>query len=95
MLDHHRNAILNRIVAATASATQPRVRGLVGAGDERLMAHRANKDVEQSLRKNRRHGLSLDHASIALALKHFHFWCIQSKHSRRGFSSRKAALRGG
>jgi hypothetical protein len=27
-------------------------------------------------------------------LEHFHFWCIQSNHSRRGFSSRKAALRG-
>jgi hypothetical protein len=72
MLDHYWNAILNRIVAAAASAMQPRVRGLVGAGDERLMAHRANKDVEQSLRKNRRHGLSLDHPSIALALRPSH-----------------------
>ncbi len=72
MLDHHRNAILNRIVAATASAMQPRVRGFIGASDERLMAYRANKDVEQSLRKNRRHGLSLDHASIALALRQRH-----------------------
>ena len=27
------------------------------------------------------------------ALKHFHFWCIQSNRSRRGFSSRKAAPR--
>jgi hypothetical protein len=69
MLDHYRNAILNRIVAATASAMQPR---LVGPCDERLMAHRTNKDVEQSLRKNRRHGLSLDHASIAHALRQSH-----------------------
>jgi hypothetical protein len=29
-----------------------------------------------------------------LTLEHFHFWCIPSNHSRRGFSSRKAALRG-
>src|SRR5271156_3053349 len=28
-----------------------------------------------------------------LHLKHFHFWCIQSNRSRRGFSSRKAAPR--
>jgi hypothetical protein len=25
-------------------------------------------------------------------LEHFHFWCIQSDQSRRGFSPRKAAL---
>jgi 4-carboxymuconolactone decarboxylase len=28
---------------------------------------------------------------FALALEHFHFWCIQSDQSRRGFYPRKAA----
>jgi hypothetical protein len=27
-----------------------------------------------------------------VGLQHFHFWCIQGNRSRRGFSSRKAAL---
>ncbi len=27
------------------------------------------------------------------ALQHFHFWCLQSDGTQRGFSSRKAALR--
>src|SRR5450631_640011 len=35
-------------------------------------------------------GTGGDHFST---LKHFHFWCIQSNRSRRGFSSRKAAPR--
>ena len=26
-------------------------------------------------------------------LQHFHFWCLQSHRTQRGFSSRKAALR--
>ncbi len=28
-----------------------------------------------------------------LSLQHFHFWCLQSDQTQRGFSSRKAALR--
>ncbi len=27
------------------------------------------------------------------SLQHFHFWCLQSDRTQRGFSSRKAALR--
>jgi hypothetical protein len=26
-------------------------------------------------------------------LQHFHFWCLQSDHTERGFSSKKAVLR--
>ena len=61
MLEHYRNAILYWIVAATAGAMQPCMRGLIGASNHWLMADRANQDLEQSLRKNRRHSMSLDH----------------------------------
>jgi hypothetical protein len=61
MLEHYGNAILYRIVAATASAMQPRMLALVGTSSYWLMADRANQDLEQSLRKNRRHSMSLDH----------------------------------
>jgi riboflavin biosynthesis pyrimidine reductase len=37
--------------------------------------------------------LSTAETRISPSLQHFHFWCIQSNRSRRGFSSRKAALR--
>lgn len=61
LLQHHGNAIQNRVVAATTGAVQPRVRGIVWTGGDGLMAHRAHKNVEQTLRKNRaRHAQSLD-----------------------------------
>ena len=63
MLEHYRNAILYGIVAAAAGAMQPCMRGLVGTSNHRLMADRANQDIEQSLRKNRRHSMSLDHGA--------------------------------
>jgi hypothetical protein len=66
MLKHYGNAILYRIVAATARAVQPRMLGLVRTSNHWLMAHRANQDLEQGLRKNRRHSMSLDHHSIPL-----------------------------
>jgi hypothetical protein len=59
MLKHYGNAILYRIVAATAGAMQPCMLGLVGTSNHLLMADRANQDFEQSLRKNRRHFMSL------------------------------------
>ena len=31
------------------------------------------------------------HDTVANRLSYFHFWCLQSNRSRRGFSSRKAA----
>ena len=30
---------------------------------------------------------------VAPRLQHFHFWCLQSDRTQRGFSSRKDALR--
>ena len=60
MLEHHRNAIHNRIVAATTKTMQPCVRGFVRTSDNGLMAHRANKNIEQGKGKNgARHGKSL------------------------------------
>jgi hypothetical protein len=40
---------------------QPCMSGLIGTSNHRLMADRANQDLKQSLRKNRRHSMSLDH----------------------------------
>ena len=68
MLKHYRNAILYRIVAATAGAMQPCMLGLVGSSNHWLMADRAYQDLEQSLRKNRRHSMSLDHPALPLAV---------------------------
>ena len=53
ILEHHGNAILNRIVAATTTAMQPCVRGFVRADGKRVMAYRANQDFEQGLGKHR------------------------------------------
>jgi hypothetical protein len=61
MLEHNGNAILYRVVTATPGAMQPCMRGLSGTCSHGLMADRANQDLEQSLRKNRRHSKSLDH----------------------------------
>jgi len=61
MLEHYGNAILDWIVAATTGAMQPCMRSLVGTSNHRLMADGANQDLEQSLRKYRRHSMSLDH----------------------------------
>ena len=49
---HYRNAILNRIVAATTIAMQPCMQGAVGTCGERVVAHRANEDFEQNLGKH-------------------------------------------
>jgi len=46
MLEHHRNAIVHRIVAATTIAVQPRVGVTVWTGGKRLMAYRANNNPE-------------------------------------------------
>src|SRR5258707_773840 len=67
MLEHYGDTILNRIVAATAGAMQPCVRSLVGTSSHRLMADGANQDLEQRLRKNRRHSKSLDHHASLFA----------------------------
>ena len=61
MLQHYGNAILYWIIAATTGAMQPCMRGLVGTSNHWLMADRANQNLEQGLRKNRRHSMSLDH----------------------------------
>ena len=61
LLEHHGNAIQDRVVAATTGAMQPCVQSIVWTGGHRLMAYRAHQNVEQSLRKNRRHAMSLDH----------------------------------
>jgi hypothetical protein len=61
MFKHYGNAILYRIIAATTSAMQPGMRGLIGTSHHWLMADRANQDLEQSLRKNLGHFMSLDH----------------------------------
>jgi hypothetical protein len=49
ILEHYRNTIFDRIVAATAIAMQPGVRGAVWPGSERRMAYGADKDLEQGL----------------------------------------------
>jgi hypothetical protein len=38
-------------------------------------------------------GLSISELSMGGALQRFHFRCLQSDRTQRGFSSRKAALR--
>jgi hypothetical protein len=43
MLEHHRDAVLNRIVAAAPTAVQPGVRGNVWTGCDRVMTYRANE----------------------------------------------------
>src|SRR5580658_2129312 len=61
LLQHHRNAIHNRIVAATTMTMQPCVRGIVRTRGDGPMAYRANKNIEQSRGKNgARHAKSLD-----------------------------------
>jgi hypothetical protein len=52
VLEHDRNAILHRIIAATTMAMQPSVHSAVRTGRDRMMAHRANKDLEQGLGKH-------------------------------------------
>jgi hypothetical protein len=52
IFEHYRNAILNRIVAATTSAMQPYVQGAAGTRGERVMAYGTNQDFEQSLGKH-------------------------------------------
>ena len=69
MLKHYGNAILYGIVAATARAVQPCMLSLVRTSNHWLMAHRANQDLEQGLRENRRHFISLDHHAIPLPAK--------------------------
>ena len=60
VLEHDGNAILDRIVAATATAIQPLMRSIVWTGDDGRMAYRANKDLEQNLGENGvRHSMSL------------------------------------
>lgn len=53
IFEHYRNAILNRIVAATTIAMQPCVQGAAGTRRERVMAYGANQEFEQSLGKHR------------------------------------------
>jgi hypothetical protein len=61
ILEHHRDAILHRVVAPTTRAMQPRRRGILRACRDGIVAHGANKDREQSLGENRAgHVLSLD-----------------------------------
>jgi hypothetical protein len=60
LLEHHRNAIQDRVVAGTTSALQPCVQSIVWTGGDGLMAYRAHKNIEQSLGKNSaRHAESL------------------------------------
>jgi hypothetical protein len=61
ILEHHRNAVLNRVVAATTIAMQPCMRGAIRTDGKRVVAYRANQDFEQSLGEHRAHHLmSLD-----------------------------------
>jgi hypothetical protein len=60
VLEHDGNAILDRIVAATATAMQPLMRSIVCTGRDGRMAYRANKDLQQNLGENGvRHSMSL------------------------------------
>ena len=38
-------------------------------------------------------GMNGARLALSQQLQHFHFWCLQSDRTRRGFSSRKDALR--
>lgn len=60
MLQHHRDAILNWVVAPTTTAMQPCVPVNLWTGSDRVMAYRANKDLEQRLGEHLGHSLSLD-----------------------------------
>jgi hypothetical protein len=61
VLEHNGNAILDRIVAPTATAMQPLMRSIVWTSRDGRMAYRANKDLEQNLGENGvRHSTSLE-----------------------------------
>jgi hypothetical protein len=61
IFEHHRYAILHRIVAAATIAMQPSVQGGAGTRGERVMAYGANQDFEQCLGQHRAQPLkSLD-----------------------------------
>ena len=61
MLEHDRNAILNRVIAATTIAMEPGVRGAFWASSDRVMAYRTNQEPEQGLGEHLAgHALSLD-----------------------------------
>jgi hypothetical protein len=65
MLEHHRDAILNRVVAATPIAMQPCVPDGLRTGSHRVMAHRANKDSKQGLGEHLAgHFSSVDAANV-------------------------------
>jgi hypothetical protein len=60
MLEHDRNAVLHRIVAAATCAMKPGVGAIAGPGGKRLMTYRASEKLEQCLGKRRRHLMILD-----------------------------------
>jgi hypothetical protein len=72
MFKHHRDAVLNRVIAATTSAMKPQVGVAMGASGERMMTYRANKNLEQCLRKCRRHAMILDPFTINAAGRMVH-----------------------
>ena len=71
------------------------LRGNAGSADHVLLCSDSGSLSEAHERKRRHLVLRVDHdrGPGVVRLKHFHFWCLQSDCAKRGFSSRKAALR--
>ncbi len=53
LLEHHRDAILHRVVATATGAMQPRMRSIRRPRNDRVMTYRANQHIEQSFGQNR------------------------------------------
>ena len=61
---------------------------------QRIQAISGNVQIDRYREQKDASGQVTQYRVWAHRLERFHFWCIQSNRSRRGFSSRKAALRG-